>query len=112
MNVSTEKINLDEVEVEVVLKKESNISRKRLVGRLDNFLKDGQVTDGVATDDFGGTDLEDDVESVKICLENNGSLENKDLQYFIFKLNQEDAEENDLSESGGEEIVAASSSLL
>ena len=37
---------------------------------------------------------------------------NVKFQYLIFKLNKDEAEEEDLAETGGEEIVAASSTLL
>ena len=100
------------VEVEVVLKDGSNLSRARLVGRLDSFLKDGNVLTHLDMMEFDGTDLEQDVDSVKVCLDTTEDLGNKNLNYFIFKLNKEEPEEEDISETRGEEIVAASSTTL
>ena len=100
------------VDVEVVLKDGSNLSRIRLVGRLDSFLKDGNVLTNLDMMEFGGTALEHDVDSVKVCLDTVENLGNKNLNYFIFKLNKDEPEEEDISETRGEEIVAASSTLL
>jgi hypothetical protein len=76
-----------DVEVEVVLREESKISRSRLVGRLDSFLKDGNPLTSLDMSEFRGTDLEDDVENVKVCLENLYNLGETKLKYSIFKLN-------------------------
>ena len=57
-----------DLKVEVVLKNGSNLSRTRLVGRLDSFLKDGNDLTNLDMMEFGGTDLEHDVDSVKVCL--------------------------------------------
>ena len=73
------------VEVEVVIKNESKLSRTRLIGRLDSFLKDGDVLTHLDMMEFGGTDLEHDVDAVKVCLETVENLVNKNLTYFIFK---------------------------
>ena len=100
------------VDVEVVVKNESNLSRTRLVGRLDSFLKDGNVLNQLDMMEFGGTDLEHDIDSVKVCLDTVENLGNKNLNYFIFKLNKDEPEEEDISETRGEEIAAASSTLL
>jgi hypothetical protein len=45
-----------------------------LVGRLDSFLKDGNPLKSLDMSDFGGTVLEDDVEILKVCLENLENL--------------------------------------
>ena len=41
MDLTMDSVDGGDVEVEVVLREESKISRARLVGRLDSFLKDG-----------------------------------------------------------------------
>ena len=104
--------NVGEVEVEVALKEVSNISRTRLIGRLDSFLKDGNVLESLEMSEFGGTDLEHDVESVKVCLESLEHLGGKEIKYSIFKLDREATLVEDISETKGEEIAAASSTTL
>jgi len=106
------------VEIEVVLKTECNISKKRLIGRLDNFFENVNLIEHTEFMTLSGTDLEDEVESLKICSEMKNKMSgnlprgNVKFQYMIFKLNKDEAEEEDLAETGGEEIVAASSTLL
>ena len=112
VHLSTNTDNVGEVEVEVVQKEESNITRTRLIGRLDSYLKDGKPLKFLDMREFSGTDLEDDVESVKVCLENLENLGDKDLKYFIYKLNRDESEVEDISETNGEEIAAASSTTL
>ena len=77
-----------EIDVEVALKEESNITRNRLVARLDSFLKDGTIPESLEMNEFGGTDLGHDVESIKISMENLEDLSDKKIKYFIFKLDQ------------------------
>ena len=112
MDLTMDSVDGGDVEVEVVLREESKISRLRLVGRLDSFLKDGNPLKSLDMSEFGGTDLEDDVESVKVCLENLDNLGETNLKYSIFKLNKEESEVEDISDTKGEEIVAASSTTL
>ena len=89
-------VNGEDVEVKVVLREESKISRSRLVGRLNSFLKDGNPLKSLDMSEFGGTDLEDDVESVKVCLENMDNLGETNLKYSIFKLNKKESEVKDI----------------
>ena len=68
------------MEVEVVLREESKISRSRLVKRLDSFLKDETPLKSLDMSEFGGTVLEDDVENLKVCLENLENLGETNLK--------------------------------
>ena len=99
MDLTMDSVDGGDVEVEVVLREESKISRLRLVGRLDSFLKDGNPLMSFDMNEFEGTDLEDDVESVKVCLENVENLGNTNINYFIFKLNREESEAEDISDT-------------
>ena len=83
------------MEVKVVLREEIKISRSRLVGRLVSFLQDGKPPKSLDMSEFGGRNLEDDVENVKVCLENLDHLGEVNLKYSIFRLNREESEEED-----------------
>ena len=96
MDLTMDSVDGGDVEVEVVLREESKISRSRLVGRLDSFLKDGNPLKSLDMSEFGGTDLEDDVESVKVCLENLDNLGESNLKYSIFR---EEFEVEDISDT-------------
>jgi len=108
----TNNIATNEVEVEVALKEDSKLSKTRLTGRLDTFLKEGLTLDSLDISEFDGTDLEDDVESVKVCLESVENLSNKDIKYLFFKLNRDDPKSEDISESGGGVTTGATSIIL
>merc|ERR1712142_1301489 len=64
------------VEIEVVLKTECNISKKRLIGRLDSFFENVNLMEHSDFMNLSGTDLEDEVESLKICSEMKNMSEN------------------------------------
>ena len=84
-----------DVEVDVVLSEESKISGSRLVGKLDSFLIGRNPLKSLDMSEFGGRNLEDDVENVKVCLENLDHLGEVNLKYSIFRLNREESEEED-----------------
>jgi len=108
----SDKIDLEEVEVEVALKEESKLSKQRLTGRLDTYLKEGKPLVSLDISEFEGTELEKDVESVKICLESLENLGNKEMKYLFFKLNRDDPKCEDIYESEGRVTTGASSIIL
>jgi len=95
------------VEVEVVQKPDSRTSRASLERKVVLYLKKIGLPESLVLKKFEGTTLEKDVETLEICLDILSDLSKADIFVFVFSLNRDGPEDEDISEGDGEEVSAA-----